>query len=352
MSKNYYEILEISSNASNDEIKKAYKKLALKFHPDKNKSNNADDQFRLISEAYQVLLEQRDKYDKSLEIDKSKLKDPFKLFSFFFTNISPGLGTFVELTLNEIKYAIDDYETKTVKDVVNKIDTMKILENGTDLLRNYLGKNYLPSKLNNPSKKDIYNPENETIYLEKEIILVPDDLSFEYLLSFSMVEVYNYNCIRLNLIHPKGHTKEIDLEIMDSEINIVFDEYSIKVFIEILANIEIEEIDPSNEIEIVEKDIVIEVPINIRSIKDSKRLIMDFGIFKIDKHLDFFNRSLLFKLENMGLMRYKSKYRGDIWIQCFPSILGNENIVDLKESDEVKKIIGVSIYDILSKDNH
>jgi hypothetical protein len=79
---------------------------------------------------------------------------------------------------------------------------------------------------------------------------------------------------------------------------------------------------------------------------------MDFNIFKIDKILDFYNRSLLFKIDGMGLMGYKSKYRGNIWIQCFPCILGNENIVDLKESDEVKKLIGVSIYDILSKDNH
>lgn len=352
MSKTYYEILEINNTASIEDIKKAYKKLALKYHPDKNKSINANEQFRLISEAYQVLTDQREQYDKSLEIDKSKLKDPFKLFSSFFTNISPGLGTFVELTLNEIKGALDDYETKTVKDVVSKIDTLKILENGTDLLRNYLGKsNPINTKTIKKEKYDIYNPNNEMVCIEREIILIPEDLSFEYLLSFSMVEIYNYNCIRLKLIHPNGLIKSIDLEIMESEININFEEYSIKIFIEVLPNIEIEDIDPVNEIEIVEKDIVIEVPINIKSIKDNKRLLLDFGIFKIDKQLDFFNRSLLFKIDGLGLLGYKSRYRGDIWIQCFPSILGNENVIELGNNDNIEKLDGISIYDILCKDN-
>ena len=50
MGKDYYKILGISKGASDDEIKKAYKKLALKFHPDKNKSSNAEEQFKLVAE--------------------------------------------------------------------------------------------------------------------------------------------------------------------------------------------------------------------------------------------------------------------------------------------------------------
>jgi molecular chaperone DnaJ len=63
--RDYYEVLEVQKNASKDDIKNAYRKLALKFHPDRNKSPGAEDKFKEISEAYAVLSdnEKRTKYD-------------------------------------------------------------------------------------------------------------------------------------------------------------------------------------------------------------------------------------------------------------------------------------------------
>jgi DnaJ-class molecular chaperone len=65
--KGYYEILGISQDASPEEIKSAYKKLALKWHPDKNLNNReeAEKKFKEINKAYQVLsdLELRIAYD-------------------------------------------------------------------------------------------------------------------------------------------------------------------------------------------------------------------------------------------------------------------------------------------------
>ena len=67
MEKDYYEILGVEKTASQNEIKKAYKKLAVKYHPDKNKGDkSAEDKFKEISVAYAVLKDEtkRAKYDK------------------------------------------------------------------------------------------------------------------------------------------------------------------------------------------------------------------------------------------------------------------------------------------------
>ncbi|XP_062615197.1 dnaJ homolog subfamily B member 6-like isoform X2 [Saccostrea cucullata] len=68
MELDYYVVLEITKNASETDVKKAYRKLALKWHPDKNPDNKdeAEKRFKEISEAYEVLSdkEQRAIYDK------------------------------------------------------------------------------------------------------------------------------------------------------------------------------------------------------------------------------------------------------------------------------------------------
>ena len=51
----YLSILELNQAASKDEIKKAYRKLAMKYHPDRNKEPNAEEKFKKISDAYQIL---------------------------------------------------------------------------------------------------------------------------------------------------------------------------------------------------------------------------------------------------------------------------------------------------------
>ena len=63
---NYYKILEVKKTATNSEIKTSYRKLAVKFHPDKNQGDSkAAEKFKEITESYETLrnAEKRKKYD-------------------------------------------------------------------------------------------------------------------------------------------------------------------------------------------------------------------------------------------------------------------------------------------------
>lgn len=90
MAKDYYKILNLDKHASQSDIKKSYKKLALKYHPDKNISNKKKNEeiFKDISEAYQILGDpnNRKKYDSLynleniIELTQEDLNKIFGLF--------------------------------------------------------------------------------------------------------------------------------------------------------------------------------------------------------------------------------------------------------------------------------
>ncbi len=66
MAKNYYDILGVSKTATPDEMKRAYRKLALEWHPDRNKDPQASDRFKEITKAYEVVSDpkKREVYDQ------------------------------------------------------------------------------------------------------------------------------------------------------------------------------------------------------------------------------------------------------------------------------------------------
>lgn len=96
--KDYYDVLGLSKTATPEEIKKAYKRMAIKFHPDKNHSKHAEDAFKKISQAYQVLSdaekrkfydtygteeEAREQYYRQQHQEYYEDIDPFNIFEMF-----------------------------------------------------------------------------------------------------------------------------------------------------------------------------------------------------------------------------------------------------------------------------
>lgn len=78
--KDYYKVLEVDYDATNEKIKLNYRRLALKWHPDKQKGDNAvTEKFQLINEAYKVLSDPAKRLDYDLtgnyEIDKYTLRE-------------------------------------------------------------------------------------------------------------------------------------------------------------------------------------------------------------------------------------------------------------------------------------
>src|SRR2546426_3984122 len=103
--RDYYEVLGVGRNASEEEIKRAYRKLAVKFHPDKNPNDpHAEERFKELGEAYDVLIDP----DKHAAYDRfgraafaqgagfggGVLHDPFDIFREVFGGGGIGGGIF------------------------------------------------------------------------------------------------------------------------------------------------------------------------------------------------------------------------------------------------------------------
>ena len=109
----YYKILGLASDATSEEIKHAYRKLAVKFHPDKNPENPiTEDRFKEVSEAYEILSDhqKRNKYDNSLNL---KAYNGFNdVFSSGFRNYSGFVDVFEDIISDFFDAGYSGYGTR------------------------------------------------------------------------------------------------------------------------------------------------------------------------------------------------------------------------------------------------
>lgn len=106
---NYYQILGLDKTCSQTDIKKAYRNLCLKYHPDKNNSEEAQELFNDISKAYHVLSDdnQRKNYDESGVGVEGNIIDPFEIFNEMMKDDDiPDIIVKVPLTMQELIYGI------------------------------------------------------------------------------------------------------------------------------------------------------------------------------------------------------------------------------------------------------
>jgi DnaJ-class molecular chaperone len=128
MNKDPYYILGVSPNASLEEIKKAYRTLVLKYHPDKNKNKDAEEIFKNIQTSYELLRDKNKRkiYDNSSTIDKEQIYNNLKEL---ITNKYPNFSNYFSQTINLL-----NIEEKEIKKALETLDFKPLYNNILDNL--------------------------------------------------------------------------------------------------------------------------------------------------------------------------------------------------------------------------
>ncbi len=140
---NFYEILQIPTTATKNEIKKAYHKLAIQYHPDKCSGLN-NDKFLEIKTAYDILYDdkKREQYDNMTNEERAKAYDLIKQY---FTEIRPEYSYIYDIIINML-YAENEDDFKSE---INEFNIKKIFSRIGDKIKSSIGGKHIVVNTNN-----------------------------------------------------------------------------------------------------------------------------------------------------------------------------------------------------------
>jgi hypothetical protein len=334
----YYAVLELQPNASLEEIKKAYRRLALLYHPDKNSDTDAKEKFQQISEAYQILSDPKYKYSYDTDgVVPNTFRKPEEVFRELFSTFNPEVGEFLSTTLSSFTNSIQNEKNKNIWDILYDINPTHIITQGSNLLKSLIIK-----KLDTTFEKTGHSMQNaliHDIYLNISDIDESNNCCNEIKLDLEFLQKYSH--IKLHITDQRGKTYHYLLDLK-------YDLHIIKVNdIEYEFNTSIsfpDEIHRMNTYDILMR-------CNVNPIHIVKPFYFSYQLTKVNKieyMINLAGDSNIVCIPEQGLYNYHPGKKGDLYIIfVFREDVPKSDETDTNNGDKIGEINAMELRNLL-----